>query len=415
MIISRILIEAKNYIYILKNISNRLTVEFINQLSVIITLPIIANSLGINSFAIVSQGMILIHLILLISSWGIDGYSIERLNNSNDIKQRNLIINTFILTRLSLTLFFVIILFVFLKSNFIKLNQEYFWYMLFPIIASSFLPLWFFQAIGKPEKLLLPTLIGRFIFIILIFLFLKNDNSVNWFFISHGISSSIISLFGILILFKMDYKVKLINFKNIIYYLKESNNHFFLLIVNNQFNTLWATAIIFVGSSTSIAIFNLANQILNAGMGISELVGRVIRQSTYLKEINHLKKIIIIISFLYFLISIFFIYTLRDILKIFFISDYLLHIVIFQIIIVIWFFNAVFKLLSYSFITKILDIKKANETSIRIGLIHVLFVFLWLVFSSSYNVFSISVYMMLACFFQFLALVIYIKLAKKIN
>ena len=79
MIISRILIEAKNYIYILKNISNRLTVEFINQLSVIITLPIIANSLGINSFAIVSQGMILIHLILLISSWGIDGYSIERL------------------------------------------------------------------------------------------------------------------------------------------------------------------------------------------------------------------------------------------------------------------------------------------------------------------------------------------------
>ena len=415
MIISRILIEAKNYIYILKNISNRLTVEFINQLSVIITLPIIANSLGINSFAIVSQGMILIHLILLISSWGIDGYSIERLNNSNDIKQRNLIINTFILTRLSLTLFFVIILFVFLKSNFIKLNLEYFWYMLFPIIASSFLPLWFFQAIGKPEKLLLPTLIGRFIFIILIFLFLKNDNSVNWFFISHGISSSIISLFGILILFKMDYKVKLINFKNIIYYLKESNNHFFLLIVNNQFNTLWATAIIFVGSSTSIAIFNLANQILKAGMGISELVGRVIRQSTYLKEINHLKKIIIIISFLYFLISIFFIYTLRDILKIFFISDYLLHIVIFQIIIVIWFFNAVFKLLSYSFITKILDIKKANKTSIRIGLIHVLFVFLWLVFSSSYNVFSISVYMMLACFFQFLTLVIYIKLAKKID
>ena len=44
-----------NYAYVSKNIFNRLSVESINQITILLTLPFIANSLGINSFAIVSE------------------------------------------------------------------------------------------------------------------------------------------------------------------------------------------------------------------------------------------------------------------------------------------------------------------------------------------------------------------------
>ena len=403
-----------NYAYIFKNIFNRLSVESINQITILLTLPFIANSLGIGSFAIVSKGMIIIHLILLISDWGVDGYSIEKLNYSKDFKERNLFINSFFLLKLLLILFFIIILFYFLKINLLNLDLSYFSFIVFPILATSFLPLWFFQAIGKTEKLILPTLFGRSIFVILILFFVKNDESVKWFFISHGISSFIISFCGIIILFKMNYEIKLPNYKNVILHFKNSTSHFFLLITSNQFNTMWSTAIIFLGNSTSVAIFNLSNQILKAGMGISELIGRVVRQSTFNKNISHLKKVILFIIIFYFFSTIVGILLIDDILKYFFIDEYLTYIKVFHIIVVIWFLNALFKIFSYAFLTKIIDVKKANIMSIKIGSCHIIFLIFWTIFSKSYSIYSIIIYMFLACFSQLLILLIYAKFNKKL-
>ena len=416
MIISKILIEVKNYIYLLKNISNRLTVEFVNQLSVIITLPFIANSLGINKFAIVSEGMIIIHLILLISSWGIDGYSIETINTlkktSENTSENNRFITSFYINRFILISILLIILFYFLKVNLFNIGLKYYGLILFAIFSSFFLPLWFFQAIGKSEKLLIPTIIGRAIFVVLIFIFAKGENSIMWFFLSHGISSMIISLLGMIILFRMKYRIKISNIKKLFIFFKKSFSHFFFSVVNNQFNTLWAIAIIMLGSPTNIAIFNLANQVLKAGMGITELIGRVIRQSTFTKGGFHLWKILNCVFLIYLFIALISIFLTKDILSFFLINVYLDYKIVFQMMILVWFLNAIFKILSYAFLTKYLNIEIANQISIKAGLVHIGSIFFWLVFTIEYTASSIVLFMLISCLLQIIVLLIYIKLNK---
>ena len=412
MIVTKILIEAKNYIYLLKNISNRLTVEFINQVSVIITLPFIANSLGINKFAIVSEGMIIIHLILLVSSWGIDGYSIETINKFKNPIEKNRFITNFYINRFVLISILILILFLFLKINLFNIGLKYFGLILFAVFSSFFLPLWFFQAIGKSEKLLVPTIIGRTVFIVLIFSFVEGEKSIMWFFLSHGISSLIISLLGVIILFRMEYRIKLSNIKKLFTFFKRSSSHFFLSVINNQFNTLWAVAIIMLGSPANIAIFNLANQVLKAGMGITELIGRVIRQSTFTKDSAHLWKILNFVFFIYLFITLISIFLTQDILSLLFIDAYLNYKVVFQMIILVWFLIAIFKLLSYAFLTRYMNIEIANQISIKAGLVHIISMLLWLIFITEYSAISVVLFMTISCLLQIIVLLIYIKLNK---
>ena len=396
----------------ISQLKSRLGIEFINQISVLITLPIIANNLGLNSFAYISQGLIIMNIILLISSWGVDASSIEILNKKIQKKETEIYLSSVFIIRFSLSFLCFIFLYLIIFLNIYKFDFILLLYIFIPIIFTNLIPLWYFQAIGKSEKLLIPTILGRVLFVFIIIYFVKNQENIIWVFISHGISSIVVSVCGLYIIFNK-YKFVIPSFEKIFTYFKSSSSHFLLILMNNHFSSLWSFIILIYGSSTGIAYYNLANYFLKAGMGISEMISRIIKINSYKEFFYKTKQISLLVASTYLIISCVGVILIEDIIIIFFNDSYRLSANIFKIMILIWFLNALYKIINYNFFSKILTEEKTNIISIKIGFIHVLLIILWVFIEDFQSIFSLTIFMLLSCVLQLIMIMIYIKIYKK--
>ena len=134
---------------------------------------------------------------------------------------------------------------------------------------------------------------------------------------------------------------------------------------------------------------------------------------TFNKNIDQVKIVLIITSFVYLIIGLLIIFLMKSILSMILINEYLDHIIVFQIIIMVWFFNALYKNISYVFLTKINNINKPNLIAIQIGLMHILLLLIWMFFSNNYNSLTVVSYMFAGCFLQTLLILVYIGYKKK--
>ena len=133
------------FIDTIKHISRRGSIIAINQLSVLIAIPILAARLDLEVFGQVAIGFLLVQLSWVVSDWGIQHYSIEEWGKK--VKQKEKIFFTASVICLNFLISLVCLLGIFLLTYFQVIDFSYFYFMcLIPsIIMGGSYPLWFFQ------------------------------------------------------------------------------------------------------------------------------------------------------------------------------------------------------------------------------------------------------------------------------
>ena len=170
----------------IKHIVSRSSIILINQLSVLISLPILAARLDFEVFGQVAIGFLLTMLSWIVSDWGIQNYSIEVWKKFTSIKDRMVFISSAITLNLLVSIFFLIAVLVLILSQILDF-PILFWLAIIPsVLMGSVYPLWFYQVEKNPQDMILPTFFSRIFFLLIIFYVVHDNDNAYWAFFTRN-------------------------------------------------------------------------------------------------------------------------------------------------------------------------------------------------------------------------------------
>lgn len=265
-------------------IYKRISIELLNQITAVISLPLIVNGLDLETYGFFTFCIFLSYLLGTISKWGIHIHIIEELSRK-DIKWETIknYISVILLLSLIGLIFYILIIIFFSNVIFHSLdisNQSYFFLFLLSFLT-IFNPLELSQALGKIDKLIIPSLIGRLLFLILLF-FLKdqlNFTVLVYLFILMIILPFIAGYISIWQYLSSDFFLK-INYISIIYdCIKKSKNTIMIFLENHYFFICLSFILSFKYDLYEIAIFNFLIQLFRPGLILIDMSMRLTWQS----------------------------------------------------------------------------------------------------------------------------------------
>jgi PST family polysaccharide transporter len=395
-------------------INSRTLIVLLNQISTLIGITIVSKSLDIQSFYIFSAALILFQFLFTITEWGFPIYSINYLKKKNKEEIDNFVI---IVYGSKLTLLFFIILFLsifFYFEIFFTKNYQVFLSTIFLIISAGLSPLWFFQAIQKPEILLWPTFFSKIIYIFIIFFtfIIIGSKEVYWALIAHGISFAIVSIYGCKKIKEFSgTPFKIPDFIDILKFLKSTFNFFISDIITNYFYSLWGILLLIVGAPIQIILFNISDLFLKSGIALSQSLPEIFFG---IKNKKKIKKYVLLTITILFTISIIGILISHLFIKIIFGEKYLMSVNVVNIVIIIWFLCSTSKIINYTITINNFNLEKVNRFNFTIGYFHIIFMIFWF-FSLSYSALSVSLLVLTINLLQLIIIIFNNKIFFKLN
>lgn len=271
-------------------ISKRVSIELTNQITAIISLPLIVNGLDFEIYGLFTFCLFFSYLMGSISGWGIHVHIIESLAAKKIDKNK---INNYISVTIILKLIglLVYILGIFIFSSFIfqtsDINQHDFLILLVLAFLIIFNPLELIQAFGQIEKIFIPSIIGRIIFLILLFFF-KDNLSFSLLIYLFIIMMILPFILGNYFIWNKFNFTTLNQIPLVFGVLKKSKNTIFLFLENHYFFIILSFVLSFKLNLYDIAIFNFLIQLFRPGLALVEmsmrLTWQVIIKNTTIKQ-----------------------------------------------------------------------------------------------------------------------------------
>lgn len=153
--------------------------QAIELLIPLITIPIIISKVGAEKFGLISFAIVFSFLFQLFVDFGFNTISTRDISlNKKDFKKVSQIFNETLNSKIILSLicccFFLSIILFFDKFN---SDIEIYIYTFISFILQSLIPFWFFQGLQKSKYITISSFIGRFVYLLLIILFIKSEKN----------------------------------------------------------------------------------------------------------------------------------------------------------------------------------------------------------------------------------------------
>ena len=141
------LLENKFQCYVdtLKHICGRGSVIGINQLSVLISLPILASRLDLIIFGQIAIGFLMVQLSWVVSNWGVEQFSIEEWLKKKTLRQKNNFTALVVSLNITVSLLCLFVIFVLTFFKIIDFSLLFFLSLIPSILMGGAYPLWFFK------------------------------------------------------------------------------------------------------------------------------------------------------------------------------------------------------------------------------------------------------------------------------
>ena len=387
------------FIDTIKHIFRRGSIIAINQLSVLIAIPILAARLDFEVFGQVAIGFVLVQLSWVVSDWGIQHFSIEEWGKKLKQKEKNHFTTSVICLNFLISLICLLVIFLLTYFKVVDFSYFYFACLIPSIIMGGSYPLWFFQVNKSPQDMILPTFFSRILFLCIIYFFVLSNDSAYIAFLAQGINLSLITIYSFFRL-KTHYKFNWtsIGFWEVLSIEQKSRPFLLNAITNNQTNTLWGFGLSIIGGPASMAIYNLGDQIYRAGGAMTNIVAQSIRIHFINKPLNELKFTITFFCLLFFLLTVFVCLFTPYLIYNFFSSNYLPAIPVIQVMMIAWGVHAVVKLLNYPILAASHGASWVNKITKYFLLMHFAMFFVWALYYG--DVLDMSVMFLLVIIFQ---------------
>jgi O-antigen/teichoic acid export membrane protein len=372
------------FINVVKHILGRGSIILINQLSVLISIPILASRLDFLIFGQVAIAFVLVQLSWVISDWGIQHYSIEIWKRKKSLHEQNLFISTALSLRLFMACCCLGLILIVIVLNFLDISFL-FWICLIPsIFFGGLYPLWFFQVKKIPQLMIIPTIFSRIAYLLIIFYFVTGNNNAHWALLAQGVNILLITLIAyIYMVIKHKFNFIFFSWKSIYSLQQLSRPYLINAIANNQINTLWGVGLSFVGGPVAMAIFNIGDQLYRLGGAITNIIAQSIRIYSIGENLNKLQFTLVFFVTLITLIVIVISLNSEAIISYFFKSEYYDAIQVVQVMIFVWGVHAVIKLLNYPVLGKVYGPAWVNKLTYKILILHIIIFVFWIVNYSS--------------------------------
>jgi O-antigen/teichoic acid export membrane protein len=374
-------------INLFKQISSQSLIIVINQLSILVALPIIASKVDFYSFGQISIAFTLIQASWIVSDWGMTNYIIEKWSTS---KNRNNLCCTLIYSRIVISLLMFLLFFGMIFLNLIDLPNNFELWIFLSIFMGALTPIWFFQLLKVSQLMIFPTIIGRLIFLLTIILFLENNYDAYIALLAQGAGLSVVTITGYYLM-KTKYNLSFIKFDYsiIVSQLVRATPFMITSFANNQINFIWVFILSIVGGANSMALYMLGDQIYRAGVSFSNTIAQAIRIDTLNIKFDSTIKILFLFLFVYLLAGTIVFYFIDTIIFIFFPSTFMASLAIIKVLIIACFLNAVIKLYSYTYFGRMYNYNYVNKINLYAVIINFLFVAVWVFLGSSVDVMPI--------------------------
>jgi len=256
---------------LIANFSYLTALQIFNMLVPIFTYPYLIRVLGKETYGLVIYAQVVVGYLLIIINFGFNSSAVKEISINRDFKTKlNEITSSIFILKSVLFLISVAILAIII--NFLPVAREHkmlfilsMWTCLYEVIF----PVWYFQGVEKMKYITYLSLISRSIFIILIFVFIKESGHYLRVPIIYGTGALISGILALIILYKKEKLVLVIPSVNTIYQHFRVSTDFFISEVFVK---------IFAGSNkliigtflglTELAYYDLADKIVNLFRGV---------------------------------------------------------------------------------------------------------------------------------------------------
>lgn len=368
----------------LNHIAARGAIILINQLSLLLALPLVASRVDLITFGKIAIGLIIIQISWLIGHWGVQNFSIENWHKLKKRSEKNQIIFLSIAVGLMNGIIFLCLIYLLILHGWVDISKIFFMSLIPSVLIGAINPIWFFQLNKIAQKIIPPTFGSRMLFLLIIFIFVKDNSDAHLFFLAQGIGLLIVCTYGFFLIIKK-YKHRLTYFSMnqlILFYIK---NIPYLInsISNNKINTLWGSGLSIVGGAEAMALYNLGDEIYRFGSSMSNIIAQAVRIHFLKNTISKIRAINTLFIFFYFLFALLICLTIDSLLEISFSNDYSSASSIIKIMVFAWAINATVKLFNYPVLGKLYGISWLNRKTYFVVLLHVLFFIFWVIFFDS--------------------------------
>lgn len=335
---------------LLKNFLSLFILQGSNYILPLITIPYIVRVIGVENFGLISFALSFIFFFVAFVDYGFYLTATSQISqNKNNQDKINEIFNSIIQIKILLILLsFIILNLLVFSFEKLYLNIELYYFTFLFLIGYSLFPVWFFQGLENMKYITIINIIGKLVYVILIFTFLNNKDDFLLIPLFNGISYLLIAIISqIIIRKKFNIKYKLQNINQIIFYLKDGW-HIFL---SNLSTTIYTTSPAFIlglfTTNMNVGYYSAAEKIIKALQGGLQPIFQTIYphissmcKHSPTQALFFIKKVTIIVSIITFSISIITFYFADKIVILVLGNQYIESIIILKILSFVPFFGS---------------------------------------------------------------------------
>ena len=293
--------------------------------------PILLKNVGIEKVGLITTAQALINVFILVCDYGFNIIGVKQLIDikENKIELNKLYINIQLSKLILISFCFIIFLALINYINFLKKENLLYLFSFSLIIGRSLFPIWFFQGFQKMKYLIGFSILSKFVSFLLIYILIKKSLDYVYVNLIIGINEIIVCLiYLIYIQYRYKFKIKIANWKGILFQLKYSFNFFlnnFISAININFNVILLSHF---SNLKDLGIYSICEKIVYLCRNVFSIIFQVVypylceiwkkNRQLFLKEIKY---IYLIILFLSTILS-FLIYLNSDFIISFFTKDY---------------------------------------------------------------------------------------------
>lgn len=288
--------KLSGYTTVLKNIGYLTILQGINLLIPLITLPYLIRVLGSEVYGQVIFAQAVASYLVIIVSFGFSVTGVQEVSiHREDRNKLSEIVSAVYIIKA--TLFIISILIILVLAGLASTYEENLlliilsmWLCLYEVIF----PEWYFQGIEKMKIVTFVTSIFRFIFLLLIFTLVKNEEDFLLVPIINGIGALVAGLIGMYIVFvKHRVKFSFLPFSVISYYLRESLPVFFYKSSQVYIKLNKVLIGTFVGMS-AVSYYDIAEKIVT----VLKMPISIVSQAVFPKNVKEKDIVFVVRSFL---------------------------------------------------------------------------------------------------------------------
>jgi len=375
----------------IKQVSPRLAIMLINQISILVTLPWLVSHLSPVTFGLVATALIIMQAGWLLIDWAQMNYVTEVWHHHPTQLQKNKLVSQLILSRLLLAGGYLLIMAGVITAEIITLPWEFFIALSLAAVAGGLLPLWFFHVIKKPGELVGITLIARTFFVLLTLWWVRADSDATIYLALQSLSFVTITLFAFRqMVIVHHYRWQATKISEALSQIRISTPFVINTLTNNHVHIFWSLALIMLASPLSIGLYSLADQAYRAGSAITHALVQVTRINSMHGTLRQAWSLILPFMLGALVLSLAGQWVISEFLACLLPYNYEGAVFIFRVMLTIWLVQTWVNLTNYPIIGKALGLNKLHRLSPWIFVTHLSFIITWSAMSRTLDSFVIS-------------------------